>query len=78
MLVERKLMSIKKPKTGEEFQQNAKPYVVNMIRKSGTLHIKNTDNCPWSVFLTEYVDFDTLEDAKGNEVFKRCCKRCFK
>ena len=71
-------MTVKKPKSREGFQQEAKPYVINMIRKSGTLHIKNTDNCPWSVFLTEYVDFDTLEDAQGSEEFKQCCKRCFK
>ena len=72
-------MEIKNGTCRNAFQQEAKKYVINMIRGSKrTLHVKNTSCCPWSKYLMEYIDFDTLEEAEicGVEFVK--CQNCFK
>ena len=72
-------MIVKKSACGAEFQNNAKKFVINMVRGSErTLHIKNTKCCPWSEFLHEYVDFDTEEEAKASGIDYVKCQNCFK
>ena len=72
-------MIIKESKSGNIYQQEARKYVVNMIRGSKkTLHIKNTACCPWSKFMQQYVDFNTLNDVKSSGIEFEPCKKCFK
>lgn len=49
----------------EEYQKDAKKYVINMGSSKKRLHIKNNPTCPYSHKLTEYVSCDTLEEVKG-------------
>ena len=60
---------------GEEFQRDAKKYVINMLSNARTLHIKN--GCYHAQCCCKYYDFDTFEEEvnSGAEFLK--CKRCF-
>lgn len=72
-------MKIKEGTCRKAFQEEAHKYVINMIRGSKrTLHIKNTPCCHWSKFIQQYVDFDTLIDAKSSGIEFEPCKNCFK
>lgn len=72
-------MIIKDGNCRKAFQQKARKYVINMVRGSKkTLHIKNTSCCQWSKFLLEYVDFDSLDNAKSSGIDFEPCKKCFK
>lgn len=69
-------MILKIARNGEDFQRDAKKYVINMLSNARTLHIKN--GCYHAQCCCKYYDFDTFEEAvdSGAEFFK--CKRCFK
>ena len=72
-------MEIKDADCRNTFQSEARNYVINMLRGSKrTLHIKNTSRCQWSKFLLEYVDFDSLDNAKSSGIDFEPCKKCFK
>ena len=72
-------MKIKEVECRNNYQENARKYVINMIRGSKrTLHIKNTSCCPWSKFIQQYVDFDTLSDVESSGIEYEPCKKCFK
>lgn len=72
-------MIIKKSACRADFQNNAKSFVINMVRGSKrTLHIKNKDCCQWSNFIQEYVDFDTEEEAEASGIDYIKCQNCFK
>ena len=65
--------------TKVDFRKQAKKYVINMMKNSRkTLHIKNTKSCYASKCVSEYVDFDTLEEVeKSSSPFVKC-QNCFK
>ena len=69
-------MILKTAENGEDFQKNAKQYVVNMLSNARTLHKKN--GCYYARYLTKYYDFETLKDAEGSGIECLKCKKCFK
>ena len=68
-------MEIEKSPTKQHYDENAKRFVLNMKNNSRKLHIKN--GCQQSTFLSEYYDFDTLEQVVKSFVSHTRCKRCF-
>lgn len=69
------MLELKIAHTGEEYQANAKKYVINMTGNKKKLHIKN--GCYWAKGFYEYYDFDTLADAKNCGVETTLCEICF-
>lgn len=61
----------------EEYQQDAKKYVVNMKSSKKKLHIKDNPSCHYSHRLNEYVSFDTLEEIKELPFSVHKCDKCF-
>jgi len=69
-------MEIKQAKGRNDFQNDAKKYVINMMTNSRkTLHVKN--GCYYAEYLEYYVDFDTLEDVKKSGIKHIECDKCF-
>lgn len=54
-----------------------KTYAVNMTKNVKTLHIANNPHCYYSKKMFEFIDFDTLEEARSYEVKFRECQNCF-
>ena len=69
-------MFLKTAENGEDFQKNAKQYVINMLSNARTLHIKGS--CRYARYFAKYYDFDTLEAAESSDVEFLKCKLCFK
>ena len=70
-------MNTKISQSMDDFQKDAKKYVINMMRGSArTLHIKN--GCYQGARIHKYVDFDTLEEVKSCGIKYIECKDCFK
>lgn len=61
----------------EEYQKDAKKYVINMDGGKKKLHIKNNPSCWHSNRLTEYVSFDTLEEVNELPFSVHKCDKCF-
>lgn len=61
-------------KTGGEFEREAKPYVVNMLKNRKMLHKKG---CKLAGCLYRYEDFDAFDEAL--KMFPRValCQCCF-
>ena len=69
-------MEIKHAQGKDDYQNNAKKYVINMMKGSQkTLHIKN--GCYYAESLEYYVDFDTFEEVKKSGVKHIECDNCF-
>lgn len=68
-------MELKKSITKQHYEENAKKYVINMKNDSKKLHKKN--GCQHSKHLTEYYDFDTLEEIKNSNISCAYCHNCF-
>ena len=68
-------MEFKKSINKQHYEENAKNYVINMKNDSRKLHKKNS--CPHSKFITEYYDFDTLEQAENANITFTKCRNCF-
>ena len=60
---------------GEEYQQQAKEYVVNMCRNRKMLHRKNC--CYDSKFLYEFISFENKKDIEGLPFIVAECQKCF-
>ena len=67
-------MELKKANGKEQFQMEARAYVINMLGNRRMLHKKN--GCKDSTLLHKYYDFDCLEQAEIVEHIK--CRQCFK
>lgn len=68
-------MELKKAQTEEQFQAEAKKYVINMQNNSRKLHKKN--GCSNSQWIKKYYDFDTLKEVKDSSIPHEKCKHCF-
>lgn len=66
---------ILKGKNGTDFQQNASEYVANMYKNKKTLHRKNC--CKDSIFMYEYMNFQSFEKALNFVPRLSLCQRCF-
>ena len=55
---------IKHSKSGDDFRNNAKEFVVNMTSHKKKLHKLNNKSCYHSKFMYDYLDFDSVEKAK--------------
>ena len=66
-------MELKKANGKEQFQMEARAYVINMLGNRRMLHKKN--GCKDSTLLHKYYDFASLEDVVGIEYIK--CSFCF-
>ena len=66
---------IKKAKSGSDFQKNASEYVANMYENKKMLHKKNC--CKDSKFMYEYLNFDSLDEARTFEPRLSFCQKCF-
>ena len=62
-------------KDGKNYKNEAKEYVINMTSNACTLHKKN--GCYYSHYLSNYYDFDALEEAEQSDVEFLKCKICF-
>ena len=69
------IKEIRTAKSGEDFQKNASQYVANMCENKKMLHIKN--GCKDSKFMYKYIDFESLDEAKGFTPRLSMCQICF-
>jgi len=65
-------------KWDKNFQANAKKYVINMLKSSGRPTLHKKDGCYWGKTVQEYVDFDSVDEARENGFDFTKCKICFK
>lgn len=70
------MLTLKTATTGEQFQNDAKGYVINMLGGKRKLHKKNS--CHYSYFYAKYYDFDTEEEAHASGIEFTTCRLCFK
>lgn len=68
--------TLKLATTGEQFQNDAKDYIINMLGGKRKLHKKNC--CHYSYFYAKYYDFETEEEAYASGIEFTTCGLCFK
>ena len=68
--------NLKYSSNGEQFREEAKDYVINMLGKKRKLHKKY--GCQWAKDFTEYYDFNSKEEAKESGIAFTYCEVCFK
>lgn len=61
--------------TKDEYEADAKRFVLNMYQNRKKLHIKNS--CYQSRYLFEYVSFDTEQEVNELPFSKTRCEICF-
>lgn len=60
---------------GEEYQQYAKEYAINMCRNTKMLHRKNV--CHDSKCLYEFISYDTKDEVRKLPFVVSQCQKCF-